>query len=615
MGKLYIPNLKEAIEDLEHNWTLVSKEIENLGGYIDYDILPTIDEIKEAVEEPGNILCEKYYGTRSFAEAYDILLSGKSAWPEEFKDSFNNWWTNHQNRKNDNPVAITQRWGVNYDPVSKLVLIGEIASKQDNRCFSYETSDIKWLQHNAGYYKKKGYSSQYYSQILAYEEDKYHRCPRIRLSDLEAKNIAKMVILLQASAPNRKLDRIEPEDAKVEASERNNKAAESFPCFGNQKNAEVKAKVIADAKLLLSKACYMDLTAYNEQHRTQEGGNVLYDKYYPIILDDEGKIIFDRQGVISAVKTIALERGYSQELYETEPIILPDLAGVVTYQELSQIEGTRISQVPADKVQLALKKDKVTGEYIYTHIVNFPNVFNLVEDKYGDVNDFPELFGKIYTKTRSIKAGQGATALVGQCYLYPFIKEWKERTQDTPFASFTAQWKHPDHLQQMFTDCCMATWPELYEGEKVDTSYSSDALERFREFIINNQLDAQLSSDDKTGFDTFSPWYLLYAFFGCFFGPAFKKSEENDRILKYLVMSMLICPCFCVDEIKTFIQLIASGASFTSIFGTFCSLIAGLATSEVFVSDDLSYLVHSDDPTDEADENDDLDINSIEEVF
>lgn len=564
---------------------LKTKIIE-LGGVVNDEIWPTSQEIDEAASSHSHKLFEKYYGTADFMEVYNTVEDDNKDFhlSEDDKVFVQNWKSARKRQMSMNEMAELPEWGDDYDPVSRLIICADVATRVDNACFNYHNEDRVWLLHNAKYYSKIGFTSQYYPQVMRQAEKGYEKTKTIIWSDKTIEYVARAAVELQKSLADIKIKRMNLEDVNEEALSKNNKAAESAPGFRNQKHPEVRAEVLEDAHFIYDNCDYRDVQLINEQRRIQSGGNVLFDTYYPLELDTAGHIVFDKEAVKVAIYQIASERGYSTILAEHEPKVLAGLESLVTYEKIPSNEDNRKALVEERNDDNYLKKN-YDGSWRYNYWLTFPNVFVQVKDKYPELGDVGD---KIYTKHRSVKASMGAHNKNGQAFVYPLMEAWKAKhlVIGDPYYSLVVQWSHPDDLKAYFTEMMMVNLPEKY-GKFLDELYiPRDKISDFKKILDDNGLYTINSADDKSGFDMYNHPCLLYLFYCAFFSIPFVLSDDDKRILKYLIVNDVVCFVSGVDCIYLYTDLISSGMFDTSLRGTYSSNIMSLVARQLSVDHD-----------------------------
>jgi hypothetical protein len=565
---------------------ILKGKIEAAGGKCNMQIWPTIEELEETLRLHKHRLFSKYYGVDDIVHVYNIVEGEipNDLDPEISKVPLQNWTNARGRQTHANELYEMVSWGDNFDPVSRLIIVALAAARADNAAFNLHNEDKRWLEHNAKYYSKIGMTSQYFPQLLRIAEKGYEKDVDVQWSDKTIEAAVNATLILQQSLGDMHLVPMDLDKVHEEALSKNNKSAESAPAFRNQKHEDVREEVLADAEFIRDNCDYTDLELINEQRRIQSGGNVLFDTYYPIKLDSEGKIIFDLDQIKLAVMKCASERGYQTILYEKEPKVLEDMSALITVDTLPFSEEERAHLANEYDDDSYLKKD-YTGEWRYNYYVTFPNVFTLVSDKYPELD---ELSNKIFAKTRSIKAAMSAHSRVGQSYLYPFIEEWKKRclVKDSPYFSFVAQWSHPDDLKAMVTTWAKVALPEDAAKELTETIYNEEKVKSTKDIIKEVNGFLITTSDDKSGFDMFNPILFCFLFYTTFLSIPFDMNDNNIRILKYLAVNDILCLMSGVDDLILYTDLIGSGQFSTSLRGTHSSDLASLIFRQVLVDPD-----------------------------
>lgn len=588
-------NFEKELQDYVHVLPRLREAILRNGGIIREEIFPTVDEMKQVIKAPKHRLFEKYFGTSDIVKVFDIVSEPgrEHELPDSAKEFISNWRSSRARQLSDNPLQEVRTWGTDYDPVSKLLIIADIAITADNTSFDFSNEDEKWLNHNKDYYTKIGFSSQYHPDLLIKAARAYESSNHITITDEEIEKLALAIIELQQLIKDVRIKPMDLKDVHEEALDRNNKAAESAPGFRNQKHDNVRAEVLADAEFIRDHCDYADLQLINEQRRIQSGGNVLFKDYYPLNLSADGKIIFSLDAVALAVERIKSERGvftyYSPNKIETLPVI----SHLVTCDPLPTSLIERQSLVDQGAPERILFKDRRTGDWLLQYVVIAPNVFTLVKDISPE---FEHLQNEIYTKHRSIKAAMASHSRVGQSYLYPFMNTMKEKHLKVgdPYFSLVAQWSHPDDIKMFITDILVASVPELFEGHGVSTSYSKEKLDKFNETVRKYGFNRLVSSDDKSGFDTRTKYYTTWAFYCCFFSLPFEDNETNNRLIKMFAMNDLFSFVCTVEGLTLYSAIIGSGQFTTSIGGTYRSNIQSLTNRMLFADDNITtYIVES----------------------
>lgn len=592
--------------DMKANIPRIIEQAKRAGLKLNLEIWPTEEEFRAVLASPKHRLFEKYYGTADYMHVYNVLegIIDDPAVKEKGATFLTNWAGSRGRQKNANPMQEVIGWGTNYDPVSKLILLAAIAAKADSEAFCYSNEDRNWLEHNCGYYKKIGYTSQYFPDVLRKAEADYGRTESITLSDNDVEFLVNAAKVIQMSIGDMRCEPYAIEDVMDRALDRNNKSAESAPGFRNLKHDSVKADVLEDAIFIRDNCDYTDLQLMNEQKRIQSGGNVLFDKYYPIKLDDNGRIVFNVPEVIAAVHQIAAERGYFTAYYEEEPVVLPDLISAVVIKALPSSESERKKMVDAGAPEFLLRRDKLTKEWTFNYELKLPQVFTTVGDKYPDLVD---IAGEVFTKHRSIKAAMGSYSKVGQSYLYSFLDKYKEKLMhfDNPFYSLVAQWSHPDDLKTMITASAVAAFPEIYEGLDVSVPYSQEDLEKFISYRDKGGFEPKMSSDDKTGFDMVQKIYTTFLFYCAYFSIPFEMNEQNIRLFKMFIINDCMSVVSCIDDITMYFEIIGSGQWNTSIKGTYASNTASIVMRQKFADPNTPCVIsESSDNTNVSDNED-----------
>lgn len=432
-----------------------------------------------------------------------------------------------------------------------------------------------WLEHNLGYLKKIGFSSQYYPQVLIEAGKAYARTGDVIITDQQIDAIAMAAKIQQDAIIKLRCEQWDVSRTHAEALEKNNKAAESSPGFRNQKNPDVKEEVLKDTQFLIDYCDESDIQLYNEQHRIQSGGNVLLD-YCKVSLDKFGRVTYSFEQFVAAVKQIKSERGTFNCYYEDEPQILPELVGVINYDSLPSSGEERQRMVDAGEApEYILKRFKDINDWQYKYVLTCPNVFTTVHDKFPDLVDLAD---RVYTKHRSVKASPASFSRLGQTFLYPFMEAEKSTLMKgfKPYYSMAAQWTHPDNLKQLFTDAIVASVPDLFKDLKMSTTYSPQQLAEFRSWISDKHMTTYTTSDDKSGFDTLTKIYMLWLYFTTFFSIPFEMNEKNVRLIRLLCAGVEFPVVSCVDGIHIYSEIIPSGAFCTSHLGTYCSNLQSL---------------------------------------
>lgn len=593
-------NFEQELRDFEHVVPRLRKAILNLGGVIKEEVFPTIDEMRETIQHPKHRLFEKYFGTSDIVQIYNAVINENLAvdFPDHAQEFLRNWRASRSRQQSTNKMQETRKWGKEVDPVSKLLIVAEIASKVDNGSFSYYNEDKIWLEHNRDYYDKIGFSSQYHPSLLIRSEKAYAETESINIDDNEILKIAHAVVEMQNMIKGLHIEPMRLEDVAEEALDKNNKAAESAPGFRNQKHDKVRADVLEDAYFIKENCDYTDLQLINEQKRIQSGGNILFKNYYPIKFNTDGTLIFELSAAVSAVQQCASERGYFDYYSEEQLDSLPELSHIIQSTQLPNSESARYDLVVLGAPDSIMLKDKHSGDWLLNFITKIPNVFTLVKDIFPDEE---ELQNEIYTKHRSIKAAMAAHSRVGQSYLYPFMKESKKMRlkYGDPYYSMVAQWSHPDDIKTFITDMLVASVPQLFEGLNIDTTYSTDALNKHKEYLSTHSYKQLVSSDDKKGFDTRTKWYTTWLFYSAYFSLPFDVTDENTRLIKMFAMNDLFSLVSGVQDLILYSGIIGSGQFTTSVGGTYRSNIQSLSNRLLFMDPDVKkYSIESSDNLD-----------------
>lgn len=595
-------NLDIELEDYLHVMPRLKEAILKLGGKLNEQVFPSIDEMREVIKAPKHRLFEKYYGTSDIVEVYNIMMTAgaEKQIDEQYHEFIRNWRASKQRQMSVNKMQEVRKWGTELDPLSKLVAIVDMATTVDNACFDYTKEDKIWLEHNKDYYSKMGFSSQYYPSLLVRSAAEYGKTGRLNITDNEINKIAVAVIEMQKTLEGISIVPMRLEDVHEEALDRNNKAAESAPGFRNQKHTEVREEVLEDAYFIKENCDYTDLQLINEQKRIQSGGNVLFKDYYPMEFNTDGTLIFEFDAVVQAINQIKIDRGTFQ--YFSDEIVqpLPQLASVINTEPLPFSPTERERLLDAGYPEFIMRKDKLTKEWMYNYVTDIPNAFTLVKDIYPDEEEFAN---EIYTKHRSIKAAMSSHSRVGQSYLYPFMKALKDKhlVYGSPYFSLVAQWSHPDDIKTFVTDMLVASVPSLFEGLNIDTTYSKEALDKYTKAIDEMGATQYVSSDDKKGFDTRNKFYKSWLFYTAYFSLAFEMNEENVRLIKMFAMNELFSLVSQVDGLYMLSAIIASGQFTTSIGGTYHSNIQSLTNRALFMDESITRYIEQVDDQDDYD--------------
>lgn len=574
-----LSNHAQTLEDWNYNIPWIRAKCKELGVKLNEQIFVNPEEAHSIALSCKSKLAEKYYGTNDVEKIFDIVNSDSPIGNvnEDHREFYLNWRRARTNQLSENSVALTCKWGVNYDPVSKLIILIRIAIDADNEVFDCTTESKVWLHHNMEYIPKIGFTSQYYPPVLAEANKAYGRTGSVKLTDEQIEALVMAAKIQQDAIIDLSCKRMDLAKTHADATEKNNKAAESFPGFRNQKHEDVKQQVLEDAQWVEDNCDENDTQFYNEQHRIQSGGNVVL-LYSNVKMDENtGKVEYTFEGLVAAVNQIANERGYFICYYEDEPIILPELAGVIHYRSLpASLSERKIMVDTGEAPEIILRRFSDINDWQYQYALECPNVFTLVGDKFPDLVDFTD---KIYTKHRSVKASSATSSRLGQTFLYPFMAAAKDKLMKgfSPKYSMVAQWTHPDNLKQLFTDALVSSVPSIYKDLKMSTTYNEKQLEEFRKWIDEHHLTTWTSSDDKTGFDTLTKMYMTWLYFCAFLSIPFEMSDENIKLFRMLSVGISYPVVFAINGIEIYSEIIASGAWCTSHLGTYCSNLQTIA--------------------------------------
>lgn len=554
----YVPKLRELI---------IAK-----GGIVNDQVWPGITESYERVKAMKNRFLSEYYGVSTVLELYSNFNDGTfTQFSKEIQSFYNNFVSYMARVEASYDHLIMNRLDKQFDPVSALVFIIDTSITIDNLAYDNTTSSQEWLDHNFGYLAKIGFSSPYYYEILKKVREGYERHVDLNLSDEVLDDMATAAVLLQ-NLVKTKLKPLDLDSVQVKALENNNASAESFVGYRNLKNDEVKLDVIRRSKLIKESGDLSDVYPFSQLHRIQSGGNVIFE-YLHLDKDEKtGNFQYNIDQLISAVNQIADERGYSEIYLEKQPDVLPELNHLITYEQLPESYTLR-EELVNNGIHSAviMNTHSKTDVWMYNYIVRFPNVFTMVEDKYGA--DFPDLSGKIYSKHRSVKAAGPDITRVVQSYLYP-IMDHLNTLKTTEYSSFVSQWAHPDYLRRMLTNMIVLVNPEAYAGE-VDTDINIEkAINFIKDWGVNHEI--VLSADDKSGFDQYQSIINLWLYFCTFFSIPFEMNDENVRLIQIFVQQVMFPVVLTPEGIHIYDEIVPSGAGVTSNWGTYNSNKAGL---------------------------------------
>jgi hypothetical protein len=560
----------------------LSQYIVEEGGTVVPGVYPTIAEAYDAAKSGKNILLERYYnGIHDIDTLFNLINNDQNvdykqyAAPDhpEAEQFLRNMKAAYSRMLARNDMALTVKWGINYDPVSKLIVLLDILFTADNESWDSHNETLLWLEHNLGYAKKISFYSQYYPDVLVEALKGYERTEILQYTDDELKVIAHAVVRYQKllTPLKGKLKRMSIDNTSMEAHEKNNKAAESFIGYGNQKREEVAQRVIDDAKYLndnvdLSNSCCI----YTNQHRIQPDGNKLVDAANIHINEESGKVVYDRNMLFAAVERLTAERGYIEYYSIDDVVSLPEIRNLVTIEPLplSFAEREKIveSHPGSDYI---LNVDKETGEFLYKWKVKIPYVFNSVADKYPNVTSEKDSVG---VKTRGVFAAMSSASRLGQTFLYPFMDAVRLQVlPDDHNYSFMAQWSHPDHLRQMFTDMAFCANPDIYKDVNLTTRVNQEQVRKLHDELTKQGYYFMQSSDDKSGFDNMNSPIFQFAFSSCILAYCFDLSEDDKRVLKWLMGGAMFPVVITPSGVFLYSLIIASGMWCTSLLGTMSS--------------------------------------------
>lgn len=559
----------------------LSQYIKEEGGTVVEGIYPTIVEAYNSAKSGKNILMERYYnGLHNIDDVFELIQNdnitdfSSYAHPDhpEASEFLANMRAAFKRMLARNDMALTVKWGTNYDPVSKLIILLDIGFSADNEVWNSHNETLLWLEHNLGYARKISFYSQYYPDVLVEALKGYERTEDLVYTDDELRVIAHAIVQYQKILEplKGKIHRMDIEKTSMEAHEKNNKAAESFIGYGNQKHADVAQRVIDDAKYLdtnvsLENSCCI----YTNQHRIQPDGNKLVDAAGIKISEESGKVVYDRNMLISATERLAAERGYITYYSIDEVTSLSDIAALVKIEALSDIQAEREAIVAAHPGCEYILNRESDGSFMYKYAITIPNVFNNVEDKYPNVKSESKSVG---VKTRGVFAAMSAASRLGQTFLYPFMDEVRKLVlpQDDLY-SFMAQWSHPDHLRQMFTDMAFCANPDIYKDYALTTRCDQKKVKELHDALVESGYTFIQSSDDKTGFDNMNSPVLQFGFFSCILAYVFDLSEDDIRVLRWLIGGAMFPVVITPKGVYLFSLIIASGMWCTSLLGTMSS--------------------------------------------
>lgn len=568
----YIPKLKKLIE--------------SKGGIVKDDFFPTdFESMKQSTIESRNPFCKEYFGVDTIYEAWENVKDDNYSHFDEDVISYYNNFKNYLSRcEASYDVGLLNRFGTQLDPVSALFIALDISIEADMKAYDYRSVTKEWIDHNIGYLSKIGFSSYYYYPLLEETRKGYERNETIELTDEELDIMAEAAVFLQQMVKDMKLKPFDLDSVQNQALGNNNKAAETFPGYGNLKNDEVKARTLARSKFLEENMNDDFVLPFSQLHRIQSGGNVIFD-YMTLDIDSEsGKLIYNKEMLINAIYQIKNTRGYSTTYVEKEPSTIPELQSIIDWDKLPDSYKLREDLVNSgEEAGIILHKYKGSDDWMYNYKVNFPNVFVLVNDKYGA--EYPELGDKIYTKHRSVKASGPDMSRLGQMYLYPIMDELRLRLEGTPFESFVAQWMHPDYLAQLFTNLAVLGQPDTLVNV-VDSTINTDAVDKFKDFLLSNGIENYISSDDKSGFDNYQSIINYWLVFCTFLSIPFDMDEKDKRLFRGFIKQSLFSLVIAPEGLHVYQEIIASGGWFTSFFGTYFSNKAGLTVQGVMLSAD-----------------------------
>lgn len=583
------------------------------GGIFNDRVYPSLSVAYNTAKSGHNALMEKYYkDIHDIDTLYNIVMKDNPNFNEyansdhpEAVDFLNNMKAALNRMVARNDMALTVKWAKDLDPVSKLVTLIDIGITADNEAWSSDNETLLWLEHNLSYYKKIGFYSQYYPDVLVEALKGYERTEMVELNDKEMQVLAHAIKVYQDMLKplHGTLNRMSIENTSMEAHEKNNKGAESFIGYGNQKHDDVRDRVIQDTFFLNDVASAdKDCIIYTNQHRIQPDGNQLIE-YANIHIDDKtGKIVYDKTMLLAAVEQLVAERGYIS-YYSMDPVeSLPELVQYITCEELPWSVEARTGIVESNPGTDYLLRRDSDGEWEYKYKVTMPSVFNLIKDKYPDVESEAESLG---VKTRGVFAAMSSASRLGQTFLYPWMDAVRNLIlPNNQLYSFMAQWSHPDHLRQMFTDMAFNAHPDLYKNVDLTTRCDKEAVIALHDKLTAQGYYPEQSSDDKTGFDNFNNPLFQWAFASCILAPCFKLSGDDERVLAFL-MGGCAFPVVITPLGPTLYSLIiASGQWCTSILGTmssnFMSLMLKYVWSGVLDDDKVNSYAVTDTEDDET---------------
>lgn len=558
----YAPKLKEMIQ--------------GLGGVVKDSFFPMDLKAEHDIVVAGfNRWNKEYFGVDSMEEAIQHVIDDTwKQFPKETHEFYNNLKSWMSRTKSSNELGITNRMGKQLDPASALFVILDSCITLDSEVYNYDTVSKEWLEHNYGYLAKVGYSSQYYYPLLELAEEGYRRQEEVEYTDDQLFIVAKIAVFLQQLVPKGTLKPIDLDVVHAEALSNNNKAAEGVPGMGNIKNKETEDRALARSKAMQFQDLSNDVFGMVRQHRIQSGGNVVM-KYLGLVLDEStGLPYYTKDMLVSAFRNIKSDRGSFASYTEKEPDVILEIADLISYEKLPDSEELRKALVASGQAdEIILKQYKGTFDWMYNYIVNCPNVFTLIGDKYPGM--FPDLSDKIFTKHRGIKASGVDFSRLGQMYLYPLMDWQRDNLVNTPFESFVAQWMHPDFLSKLMTNLAVMVTPDLLLGV-VDHSLNEKELQNFQDLLKEVKMILDQSSDDKDGFDMFLFIITSWLYWTTYFSVAFEDNEENNNMFKAFVRQSLFAYIITPDGIEVYDNIIASGAFYTSHLGTYNSNKSGL---------------------------------------
>lgn len=543
------------------------------GGRINEKVFPDIQESYNRVTLMKNMFNQEYFGVDTIVDVYNVLEGDSFAhFPKEIQGFYHSL-KNYMNRvKSSYDFNIMNRLGKQLDPISALFIIINTSIIRDTEVYDNTTSSQEWLDHNFSYLSKIGFSSNYFYPLLKKTRDGYERFEDLELSDENLEDMATAAVVLQSMIKDAKLTPWDLDDVQVTALENNNASAESFPGYANLRNDEVKERVIQRSKRIKEEGTLDDIFPFSQLHRIQSGGNVIFD-YLKLVKDETtGNYQYSKDQLISAINQIANERGYSTTYVEKQPDILPELITLVDYIQLPESYAMREQLVNAgEHPAIIMNTFKNTDVWMFNYQVDFPNVFTLIGDKYGE--EFPEYSDKIYTKHRSVKASGPDFSRIVQAYLYPLM-DYLGELKMTKYSSFVSQWEHPDYLKRMLTNIMAMINPDAYDGV-VDHDIDIEKARTFKD-KISSHFNLVLSADDKTGFDQFNFIIFLWLYFTTYFSIPFEDNDVNTRLMKMMCQQIMFPVLLTPDGVHIYDTIIPSGAGVTSSYGTYSSNLAGM---------------------------------------